>query len=285
MKYFSLIIFIFSTTNVYALDFSIKPGVDDADGNHYYSLMVRNGNESKKIDVVLENNAASAEIKNKISVSCHWGDVEGVRIRMSSSSIDGMIITDELYFFNKNLDSLFAKGYTRFENTIWKKPLSLEHSICENLGGGVKKDSRLGRYYLEDNEVIYQGPFSLNGVSNVDIKYVLDKKLKLLREDGVGESVVETYEGRNNYSPNVNTVFFIREPLGGKIVSLISWGDINSEGGGVCYKVYSYLYNDAGFILKDIKVDNDPNLSMCESKGQEFKYKTASEIKKYLSTK
>ncbi|AIN17175.1 hypothetical protein CH54_3274 [Yersinia rochesterensis] len=285
MKYFSLMIFLFSITNSYALEFTIAPGVDDADGNQYYSLTVKGDNESKSIDIVLEGNATTAAIKDTLSISCPWGIAEGVRVSMSSSSIDGVMIVDEIYFFNKQLDNVFAKGFTRFENTTWKKPPSLNHFVCENSGVVIKKDIRLGRDYLESNEVVSQGPFLLKGISNVYIKYILNGDLKFIREDEVGETIVETYKNKKNYAPNVITVFFMEEPLKRKVVSLISWGESNSNVSSMCYKVYAYSYNNAGILSPDLKINDDQNLSMCESKDKKFKYKNASDIRKYLAGK
>ena len=279
MKYFSLAISILLTTNAYAIDFDLKPGGEDIDGVKYYTLGAKNATEQKNIDVALDGNANTAKIRERFSFSCSWGGVEGVRIGMSSLTSDGGMTVDSYYFFDDKLNNVFSKSFSVINEKTPYIPLSLNHSACERNGGGVKKDSRTGKDYVENYEVIVDGPFALKEVPNVRVKYVSDKGLNLVKESEMGDVIVDSYKNKDNKSAVNKTLFFMNVSSERNIVSLISWGQSVNAHDNVCYKVYSYVYDDKGNISNNIALNNDPNLSGCEGSGNEFLYKNAGSIK------
>lgn len=270
--------------NSCATDFTLKTGAEDLDGTKYYKLMAKNSYGQKNIDIALEGNANAATIRDRLTFSCKWGTVDGVSVGMSSKTDDGIMAIYSYYFFDEKLSNIFAKSYAVMNAKKPYIPLSLNHSVCGREGEGVKKDNRTGRYYIETYEVITDGPFSLKDVSNVDIKYVIDKGLKLVKESKVGEVIVDTYKNKGNLSPVNLSVFFMTLSSEMNIINLISWGEADAHD-MVCYKIYAYTYNNKGDVSKNVAVNDDVNLSGCEGEGTKFNYKNAVLIKEYLNKK
>ncbi|EPN2806690.1 hypothetical protein ACTWOG_004429 [Serratia marcescens] len=283
MKYFSSLIFIFISTSIYAADFSLKPGAEDIDGTKYYTLTAKNTHGQKNIDIALEGNANTATIRDRLTFSCKWGTVDGVSVGMSSQTGDGVTAVYSYYFFDGKLTNIFAKSYAVMNAKTPYVPLSLHHSVCGYERQGVKKDNRTGRDYVENYEVIADGPFALKGVPNVHIKYVTDKGLNLVKESELGDVVVDTYKNKDNLSPVNLSVFFMKISAEMNIVNLISWGGNAHD--KVCYKVYAYSYDSKGNMSKNVAINDDANLSGCEGNGAEFNYKNAALIKNYLKEK
>jgi hypothetical protein len=271
--------------NACATGFDLKPGKDDIDGTKYYTLIANNSHGHTNIDVALEGNANTANIKDYLSLSCKWGEVEGVRIEMLSKTGDGVMVVDSYYFFNEKFINIFAKSFAVMNEKTPYIPLSLNHMVCDHEGKSVKKDSRTGRDYVEDYEVITEGPFLLKGVPNVRIKYVTGKGIDLVKESESGEFIIDTYKNKNNLSPVNLSVFFMSVYSKMNIISLMSWGKATDTHDMLCYKVYAYAYDNKGNISKNNTIINDPNLSGCERKGKYFEYKNATSVKKYLNEK
>lgn len=80
----------------------------------------------------------------------------------------------------------------------------------------------------------------------------------------------------------LTNLFFMSIASENNIVSLMSWGD-GCNNDAICYKVYTYTYNNNGDISKNIKVGSDKNLSGCEGRGGTFIYKNAAAIKSYIN--
>ncbi|WP_367299638.1 hypothetical protein [Hafnia alvei] len=283
MRYFSSLIFIFFSMNVCASDFYLKPSSEDLDGTKYYTLTVKNLHDQKNIDIALEGNANTATIRDHFTFSCKWGAVDGVRIGMSSQTGDRAMAVSSYYFFDDKLDNVFAKIYAVMNAQKPYVPLSLNHSVCGCEGEGVKKDNRTGKDYVENYEVIADGPFALKNASNIYIKYVTDKGLNLVKESESGDVIVDSYKNKDNHSPVNLSVFFINISSEMNIVNLISWGGDAHD--MTCYKVYAYSYDKKGNISKNVSINDDVNLSGCEGKGAKFNYKNAALIKNYLKEK
>ncbi|ENQ1387998.1 hypothetical protein ACEOEZ_002706 [Enterobacter hormaechei] len=233
----------------------------------------------KHIDVALEGNSNNAIIRQYYSFPCIWGKASGVRLSMDSATAEGKLVFDNIYVVDNQLNILFAKSYSRKGNK-WIDPVNLNHSVCNRLSGGIKKDVLTKKDYIVDFETIEQGPFHLKGVDNVSIKYIRDDSLKLVRDDINGETLVDSIKNYNDNAPFIRVVFFIKIKSEMHIISLISWG----EGGGEnsYYKIYSYLYDKNGIIHNNEELNRDLNLSGYDSEKQMFKYKDASAIKKYI---
>jgi len=285
MKYFSSLIFIFISMNVCATDFYLKPGAEDLDGTKYYTLTAKNSHGQKNIDIALEGNANTVTIREHFTFSCKWGTADGLRVEMSSQTGDGAMAVFSYYFFDDKLANIYAKSYAVMNAQKPYTPLSLNHSICGREGEGVKKDNRTGRDYVENYEVVADGPFSLKDVSNVHIKYVTDKGLNLVKESELGNVIIDSYKNKDNLSPVNLSVFFMKISSEMNIVSLISWGGLADTHDMACYKVYAYTYDNKGNISKNVDINNDVNLSGCEGKGTKFNYKNAALIKDYLKGK
>ncbi|WP_241623092.1 hypothetical protein [Rosenbergiella australiborealis] len=280
MKYFSLLTFIFISTNVYATEFYLKPGMEDIDGTKYYTLTAKNSNGQKNIDIALEGNANTVTIRDRLKFYCKWGTADGISIGMSSQTGDGVMTIYSYYFFDKKLSNIFAKSYAVMNSKTPYTPLSLNHSVCRHEGEGVKKDNRTGKDYVENYEVIADGPFVLKDVPNVHIKYVTDKGLNLVKESELGDATIDTYKIKGNLSPVNLSVFFMVLSSEMNIINLISWGSARDR---ICYKVYAYTYDNKGDISKNIAINDDVNLSGCEGNGTKFNYKNTTLIKKYLN--
>lgn len=269
--------------NAYAADFTLNPGGDDIDGTKYYTLAVKNALGSTNIDVALEGNAITAKIRDHLVFTCKWGTAEGVKVGMSSRTDDGVMVVDSYYFFDDKLNNLFSKSYAVMNEKKPYVPLSLNHSVCEREDGGVKKDSRTGRDYIENYEVISEGPFILKGVPNVSVKYVTNKGLSFIKESESGDVVLDFYKNKNDVSPVNTSLFFMKIDSKMNIVSLISWGGGNTSHENVCYKVYAYTYGMEGEISSNKNINNDVNLAGCEGSGSKFSYTNAATIKSYIN--
>jgi hypothetical protein len=298
MKYFSVIALFFMAMNVYAIDFNLVPGSKDLYGMEYYTLSVKENDKLKNIDVALEGNANMAIIRDHFTLSCPWGIAQGVMVDVSSSTVDGGMIVNNIYFFDKNLNNIFAKSYIRFNdkyrkiNKDWKMPISLKHSVCGLTGSKVKKDTHSNKEYINDYEIISQGPFSLKNITGVNIKYITDDsdnsnfgRIKFIKEQESGDSIIDIYNVKDHAIPVIKTVFFIQNSLEMNIINLVSWGESESGLSNSCYKVYAYQYNKDGVIFPNLGINNDHNLSGCDSKGNLFKYRDAATIKRYLNDK
>lgn len=53
---------------------------------------------------------------------------------MSSATEDGVLIFDNIYALDGQLNILFAKSYSRMENK-WIDPINLNSSVCNRMGG------------------------------------------------------------------------------------------------------------------------------------------------------
>jgi len=285
MRFIFLTIFIFINVQACATDFNLSPGMEDNDGTGYYILTAKNIYEQTKLDIALEGNSNAAIIRDKITYSCSWGDVDGVRVEMSSSTYDGVMTVESFYFFDKKLSNIFAHSYALMNKKTPYIPLSLNYSVCKNRGEGVKKDSRTGRDYVDNYEVIADGPFDLKGVKGVRIKYVVDNGVKLLKESSVGDFLIDKYKDEGDRSPKNASVFFTTISSKRNIISLMLWDKDIENNKPACYKVYAYTYDDNGNISKNLAINNDKNLSGCEYKGNEFSYKNSASIKDYLIKK
>lgn len=56
---------------------------------------------------------------------------------MSSATEDGVLIFDNIYALDGQLNILFAKSYSRMENK-WIDPINLNSSVCNRMGGHKK---------------------------------------------------------------------------------------------------------------------------------------------------
>lgn len=283
MRFFSPLILIFITMNACAAEFYLKPGTEDLDGTKYYTLTAKNSHGQKDIDIALEGNANTATINGHLNFSCKWGRGDGVSVVTSSKTSDGIMTIYSYYFFDDKLTNIFAKFYAVMNSEKPYSPISLKHSVCGHKGEGVKKDNRTGRDYVENYEVIANGPFVLKGVSNTNIKYVIDNGLNLVKESELGDVVVDTYKNKGDLSPVNLTVFFMKVSSEMNIVNLISWGNNHGSHDMGCYKVYAYIYDGKGNISKNTVINNDVNLSGCEGQGGRFNYKNVFAIKYYLN--
>mgnify|MGYP003366936865 CR=1 FL=1 len=259
----------------WAAEFSLESAEKDSNGVDYYSLHASKDGRTTTLSVALEGNARQATIRELFSVTCPRGKIEGVRVDMSSPSLDGSMLVNNLYFFDRSLNVIAAKSYTQL-GSKWLFPLSLKNAVCAGTAPVLHRDPATGKDYIAESEVILQGPFLLKGLKDVAIKYINDGKLKLIREDANGESVVKKYDNNNKYA-SVKTVLFV--PINGQmsIVSLITWG----EGENISYKVDGSVFDDKGNITPDSVINRDPELSG----GVDFAYQNAAAIKKYLAEK
>lgn len=280
MKRFSFLIIFFVSMRVCAIGFELHPGHDKIDGIQYYTLAVKNSIGKTNIDVALEGNANTAEIKDYLVFTCEWGVVEGVKVGMSSGTNDGVMDVWSYYFFDDKLNNFFSKSYAVMNEREPYTPLSLNHSVCKRDGEGVKKDSRTGKDYIEDYEVIAQGPFALKGVPDILIKYVVSEGVSLIKESELGDVVIDLYKKKENMAPVNSSVFFMNISSKMNVISLMSWG---KGGGRVCYKVYAYTYDLKGNFSINTAINSDENLSGCEEGGSYFSFKNAVVIKSYIN--
>lgn len=282
MKYFRWLIFFLISINAYGINFELKPAEDDIDGVRYFKLTIINNQKNKDIDIALEGNANEARIREYLTVTCPWGKVEGVRIEMTSSDADGVMVVYGFYYFDSDLNNVFSKLYTTFNRTEFINPVSIPRSVCERKWGGVKKDSRTGKDYVQNNEVIEQGVFAVKNVPGVYIKYVMSNGLKLIRESEKGETIIDVYKDKWGVSAKAVTVFFINMDSGMNVVNLISWSRNSNV---TCYKAYSYLYDFEG-VLSENKIFNaDSNMEGCDNFNKPFKFINAKDLKSYINEK
>ncbi|WP_368747958.1 hypothetical protein [Enterobacter cancerogenus] len=283
MRYFKILVLIsiFLTKLSHATDFKLSSS-DQVGDVKYFSLRVQNDNEIKNIDVGLEGNSNNAEIKQYYTFACQWGKAYGVRLNMDSSSIDGPLLFDNIYVLDKKLNIVFAKSYSRMSKQ-WVDPVSLNSAVCKRSGGDLKNDPTTKKDYIVNFEAIQQGPFVLKGINDTVIKYIRDDSLNLIREDANGEVVIDTIKNHDNKSPSVRTVFFMNISSEMNVVSLVSWGGGLDEGD--YYKIYGYIYDEAGHLRLNTTLDKDSNLSGYNTNKFPFKYKNANSIKKYLIKK
>lgn len=283
MIYFKLtvLILILSAKLSYAMDFRLLPSnkVEDTD---YFTLKIKSDGDVKNIDVALEGNSKDVAIKQYYTFTCNWGNVTGVRLSMDSSSVDGPLSYDNIYAVDNKLNVVFAKSFSSGNNR-WVDPISLNSSVCNRIGGGIKDDPITKKNYIVDFEAIQQGPFYLKGVDNVSIKYIRGELLELIREDVNGEQVIDMLKNHDGSAPTVRTVFFVSIKSEMNFISLISWGGGMDEGD--YYKIYGYKYDSDGIIHVNDLLNRDPNLSGENSRETPFKYKNYSSIKTYLINK
>lgn len=241
----------------YAIDFNLQPVDTDINGATYYKLVVRYNGEVNHIDIPLEGNANTAEIKERLWVLCPWGKAEGVKTRMVSSTDDGVMVVNGFYYFDKHLENVFSKNFITFGRDEFNSPVSISHAVCNRVGGYIKLDDKVGKGYVSNNEIIAQGPFKLKGVPNVYIKYVMSEDLEFIRENSLGEIVIDKYQTKNNITQEILSVVFMKVYSTLNVVNLVSWKD---KEGKKCYKVYVYGYDANGDFISDAKLNNDPNL-------------------------
>lgn len=282
IRFLSCTLLLLAAIDCYALEYKLFPGESDIDGVRYYKLVVSNKSKIEYIDIALEGNSGQAKIREQFFISCPWGIANVATISMDSSTIDGNSSIVNYYAFDKNINNVFAKSYFFTEGNPKRIPLSLNKTICLSKTSGVKKSLRTGKDYIENSEVIEQGPFALKGVTDVDIKFVFNKNLTFVTESRSGEEIIAHYEDMDGSSARVLSVFFMKIKDESNIIALMSWG---GDGKPDCYKIYAYMYNKNGKITENVQINNDPRLSGCNSKGNEFIYTDASKIKRYLIDK
>lgn len=187
------------------MEFKVAPS-DNFDGVIYYTLHIEDAHRIRNVDIALEGNSNNVTVRQHYNFSCGWGEAFGVRLGMSSATEDGVLIFDNIYALDGQLNILFAKSYSRMENK-WIDPINLNSSVCNRMGGGIKKDPLTNKDYIVDFESIEQGPFYLKDAGNITIKYIRDDFLKLVRTDVNGENIVDSIKNNNNKAPFVRTVF------------------------------------------------------------------------------
>lgn len=285
MKYFKIIalVLIFFPGLSFATCFKLSPA-DKIEDIFYFLLQVKKNKLTKDIDVGLEGNANTVVIRQYYTFHCQWGNVTAVRLSMDSPSDNGPFSFDNIYALDDSLNIVFAKAYSRM-NKKWIDPISLNNAVCNRLSNGLKIDSITKKSYIVDFESIQHGPFVLNGVSSVSIKYIRNDSgsLNLIREDVNGEVVIDSIKNHDNVAPSACTVFFMNIGSDMNIISLVSWGRAMDE--GIYYKVYGYKYDKNGLIHTNDILDKDHNLSGYDTKENKFKYKDAVTIKKYIDKK
>lgn len=275
-----IFLFVFFANISSATDFKLLPS-DQVEDIKYFSLQVKNDSGIKNIDVGLEGNSSDVVIKQYYSFSCQWGDVSGVRLSMDSKSIDGVLLFDNIYALDGELNIVFAKSYSRMSQK-WTDPINLKSSVCNHSSNALKIDPITRKNYIIDFESIQQGPFILKGVDNVAVKYIRDNTLNLIREDSNGEIIIDAIKIHDNMAPSVRTVFFTKLESEMNIISVVMWG----EGGeGSYYKVYGYTYDKKGSMHTNELLAKDSNLSGYDTKENPFKYKNANSLKEYLLKK
>lgn len=280
MKFYKLMMLalLFFGGYSYSMNFKLTPS-DSLDGAIYFTLHINNAHKVRDVDIALEGNANNVTMRQYYDFSCGWGKAFGVRLGMDSATEDGVVTLDNVYALDSRLNILFAKSYSRMNNK-WIDPINLNNSVCNRMGGGIKKDPLTSKDYIVDFESIEQGPFYLKGANNITIKYIRDDLLKLIRTDVNGENVVDSIRNNNNKAPFVRTVFFMKIKSKMNIVSLISWGGVMGEGD--YYKVYAYIYDGNGIIHANEILNKDSNLSGYNSEKKSFEYKDANAIKDYI---
>lgn len=278
MRFFNFSLLFFVVANAYAVDYQLNPASEDIDGVKYYTLTIKHGGVEKSLDVSLEGNANNMQIKKYFTYDCSWGKAEGIRIDMTSLNADGAIFINNYYFFDKNLNNIFSKSYTLFDNKLDYHPFSIDRDVCISVDKGVKKDGRTGKDYIQNYEVITQGPFNLKGVPEVKIKYVVNQGVEFIRESEFSEEVIDKYKNSKDGLAMVETVFFMNIYSKMNVLNLLSW----RKGKYKCYKVYAYEYDTKGKLSKNDHVNSDVKLSGCDNDG--FKYKDYLSIKNYFSS-
>ncbi|WP_155741397.1 hypothetical protein [Burkholderia territorii] len=92
-------------------------------------------------------------------------------------------------------------------------------------------------------------------------------------------------------APTVESIFFM--PLRGRInmFSIVAW-DINNRGDGAygrLYQVYAYYFDENGLLVENKRVSEDDSMSgidgHAEGRESKFRYKAASDVKKYWKNK
>lgn len=137
---------------------------------------------------------------------------------------------------------------------------------------------------------IVQGPFKIDDDGSVYIKREVDVNypLGLYLDSNGNSSKVDDYEVDGD-NPHVETVFFTKINNQKNVIILISWKQFHAAENinGTSYQVYAYTYYKRHLTL-NATITNDDNLNGLDGEfnGEElfFKYKNASEIKKYLNS-
>lgn len=90
-------------------------------------------------------------------------------------------------------------------------------------------------------------------------------------------------------APTVESIFFYDIKGRPNIVSIVSW-DINNRGEGTfgkLYQVYAYKINEEGDLVENLLVTDDGRMTGMDGYDEgnltEFPYKTAGDVRKYLS--
>ncbi|WP_157259222.1 hypothetical protein [Burkholderia ubonensis] len=92
-------------------------------------------------------------------------------------------------------------------------------------------------------------------------------------------------------APTVESIFYM--PLRDRInvFSIVAW-DINNRGDGTygrLYQVYAYHFDENGMLVENKRVSEDESMSgidgYVEGRESEFRYKTASDVRKYWRSK
>ncbi|WP_210081901.1 hypothetical protein [Pantoea endophytica] len=271
MRYFNFFLLILISFNSNATTFSISQNAKSIDGVDYYYLNVTDGNKVKTIPIPLEGNATSISIGGDYDFICPWGKVRGVRLSMSSSTADGSMQVNEFYYFNKDLDTVFSKYYTTFNQRDFVYPISLQSSVCD--GDGKENNNLI-------EQVISSGPFKVKGVDKTFVKIVSSDVLKLLIEKEDGEQTLSTFGLEWGVFPDSKTLFFMSVGSQMNLVSLIGWDkSINNT----CYRVFAYSYDEKGYFKNNESISSDPNLAGCDADKNPFNYKNASSIGNYIN--
>jgi hypothetical protein len=151
--------------------------------------------------------------------------------------------------------------------------------------------------FSEEGATIIHGPFNIswykngelfftrkdNGSVDFVLKYLDDFKLEKFQ-------IIDNYEIEDG-EPQVESVFFDKVLKDKTVFVIISW-EINSRGVGTYGKLYQvYAYNKSNNkenkFVKNMTLYHDRELTgmegMSDSTISSFKYKTATEVKKYIN--
>lgn len=108
IKYLFCIYLLLYSSVIFALDFNLKYGDDRFP---HMILQTSNGTISKEKEVVLDGNSNEASIVDNYNLKCKDKNIEGVRINMQSSTIDGTDRYDKFYFYDEDLNLIYANDF------------------------------------------------------------------------------------------------------------------------------------------------------------------------------
>lgn len=261
-----MLVFSFS---IQATNFEISNDSMQVNGSNYLVLNIENDSKIKSIPIFLEGNAHYLKVQEKFKITCSWGKAQGVQLNMSSSAGDETMQVNEYYYFNDDLDEVFSKSYTTFNQNKFIPPISISHYVCESSGSNKLIE-----------QVISSGPFKVKGMIDTYVKVVMANDLELIVERKNGETKLDAYREELGVLPDVKTLFFMQIDSKVSIVNLIGW-DRNDE--KTCYRVYAYSVDAYGNFEVNKKISEDNILQGCDSDKTFFKYKNASSIREYIS--